>query len=100
MKGSFDSIISDSRPVVVDFYADWCQPCRMQAPILKEVADELGDRIRVIKIDVDSNNELAMRYDIRGVPTLMVFQNGEVRYRQAGVHTRPQLMNILINNLK
>lgn len=100
MKGSFDSIISDSRPVVVDFHAEWCQPCKMQAPILKEVAAELGDRIRVIKIDVDSNNDLAMRYDIRGVPTLMVFQNGEVRYRQAGVHTKPQLMNILVNNLK
>lgn len=99
MKGNFDSIINENRPVIVDFHALWCGPCKVQSPILKQVADELGERVRVIKIDVDQNNELASRYHIQSVPTLMVFKNGEVKYQQAGVHTKPQLMNILNNNL-
>jgi len=69
----------------------------VQSPILKEVAEELGDRVRIIKIDVDQNSELAGRYHIQGVPTLMIFKNGEAKYKQAGVHTKPQLMNVLNN---
>jgi len=99
MKGNFDSIIKDNRPVIVDFHALWCGPCKVQSPILKEISDELGERVKVIKIDVDQNNEIAGRYHIQSVPTLMVFKNGEVKYKQAGVHTKPQLMNVLINNL-
>ena len=99
MKANFDSLINDTRPVIVDFHALWCGPCKVQSPILKDVADELGDRIRVIKIDVDQNNDLASRYHIQGVPTLMIFKNGEVKYKQAGVHSKPQLMNVLLNNL-
>jgi len=99
MKGNFDSIIKDNRPVIVDFHALWCGPCKVQSPILKEISDELGERVKVIKIDVDQNNEIAGRYHIQSVPTLMFFKNGEVKYKQAGVHTKPQLMNVLINNL-
>jgi thioredoxin 1 len=99
MNGNFEKIINDNRPVVVDFHALWCGPCKVQSPILKEVANEMGEKIKIIKIDVDQNPELASRFQIQGVPTLMVFKNGAVKYRQAGVHTKPQIMNVLLNNL-
>jgi thioredoxin 1 len=99
MQGNFNTIIQDQRPVIVDFHALWCGPCKAQSPILKDVAAELGDRIRVIKIDVDKNPEIANRYGIQGVPTLIIFKNGEVKYKQAGVHNRTQLVNLINTNL-
>ena len=99
MKANFDSIIQDSRPVVVDFHALWCGPCKVQSPILKDVAEELGDSIRIIKIDVDRNPEIAVRYGIQGVPTLMIFKKGELKYRQSGLHDRTQLISLINNNL-
>jgi thioredoxin 1 len=99
MKANFDSLIHDSRPVVVDFHALWCNPCKIQSPILKEIATELGDRVRVIKIDVDENSEIARRYKIQSVPTIMIFKNGEIKYKQPGVHTKTQLTNKLLENL-
>jgi thioredoxin 1 len=99
MKANFDSIIKDTRPVIVDFHALWCSPCKIQTPILNEVAIELGEKIRVIKVDIDENSEIAARYSIQSVPTLMLFKNGEIKYKQAGVHSKPQLMNILLKNL-
>ncbi|MBW8332993.1 MAG: thioredoxin [Prolixibacteraceae bacterium] len=97
MKANFDTIISDTKPVIVDFHALWCGPCKVQSPILKELATELGDRVRVIKIDVDQNQQLAGRYQIQSVPTLMIFKSGEIKYKQPGVHTKQQLMSILTN---
>jgi len=97
MKGNFDSIINEDRPVIVDFHAVWCVPCKTQSPILKQVADEMGERIRVIKIDVDQNPVLASRYHIQSVPTLMIFKNGEVKHQQAGLHSKQQIMSILMN---
>jgi thioredoxin 1 len=94
-KGNFSTIIQDPRPVVVDFHALWCGPCKAQSPILKEVASEMGDRIRVIKIDVDINGEIASRYGIQSVPTLLIFRNGEIQYKQTGVHNKTQLINLL-----
>ena len=99
MEGNFNSIIQDSRPIVVDFHAVWCGPCRVQTPILKEVAQEMGDQIRVIKVDVDQNPDIAVRYGIQGVPTLMVFKNGEIKYKQAGVHHKAQLVNLIHKTL-
>lgn len=99
MKGKFDSVISDLRPVIVDFHALWCNPCKMQSPILKEVAAELGERVRIIKIDVDKNNEIASRYNVQSVPTLIVFKNSKQVWRQSGVVSKSQLKSILTQNI-
>lgn len=99
MKAIFDTLIQEARPVIVDFHAIWCGPCKMQSPILKEVAEELGDKIKVIKIDIDQNPEIAERYNIQSVPTLMIFKQGELKYKKAGVHTKPQLMDLLKSNI-
>lgn len=99
MEANFNSLIKENRPVVVDFHATWCGPCKAQAPILKEIAEEFGERVRVIKIDVDRNRDLAGRYEIQSVPTLMVFKNGQLKHKQAGVHSKAQLLTIITQNL-
>ena len=99
MKANFDSIINDNKLVVVDFHALWCGPCKAQSPILKEVASELGDRIRVIKIDVDQNNEISNRYQIQSVPTLMIFKNGNLLWKHSGVVSKNQLVSVLKQNI-
>jgi len=99
MKGNFETIINDSRPVIVDFHALWCSPCKMQSPILKEVAAELGERVRVIKIDVDENRQIASRYSVQSVPTIIIFKNGKLVWRQSGVVSKSQLKSILIQNV-
>lgn len=95
MKGKFETILTDSRPVVVDFHALWCGPCKTQSPILKEVAAELGDSVRVIKIDVDQNNILAGKYQIQSVPTVIVFKGGKPVWRQSGVVSKADLLRVL-----
>jgi thioredoxin 1 len=99
MKGNFNEIINSSKPTLVDFYADWCGPCKAQAPILKEVSQEAGDRVRVIKIDVDKNNLVAGKYQIQSVPTLILFKNGNPVWRQSGVANKQQLMNLIAQNV-
>lgn len=94
----FNEIINDDKPVLVDFYADWCQPCKMVAPILKQVKNELGDRVKIIKINVDKNQAVSAKYGIRSIPTLMLFKKGQVKFSQAGVMPADQIKNIVLAN--
>ena len=95
MKGSFNKIIQSETPVLIDFYADWCAPCKMLTPILKDVKQEMGDRLKVLKIDVDSNSSIAGRFQIRGVPTMMLFKEGKVLWRQSGVLPKDAILNAI-----
>lgn len=95
MKSSFQKIVDSEVPVLIDFYADWCGPCKTLAPILKEVKQEMGDRIKVVKIDVDKNQKLASRFQVRGVPTMMLFQNKEQLWRQSGVVPKHEIIQII-----
>ena len=94
----FNQIINNTKPVLVDFYADWCAPCRTMTPILKQVKDDLGDKIRIIKVDVERNPEISQKYNIHSIPTIMLFKNGNVRWSGMGVVSAIQLKNIVISN--
>ena len=91
----FTDMINQAKPTLVDFYATWCGPCKMQAPILEEVKNKIGDTGNILKIDIDRNQELAAHYRVQSVPTLMVFKNGEMVWRAAGLHQAVQLEEIL-----
>ena len=93
---NFDTIIKSDKPVLIDFFATWCGPCKMLGPILKEVKDSLGDRISIIKIDVDKNQRIASQYQVRGVPTMMLFQNGKQLWRQSGVLNKEDIIKIIL----
>lgn len=96
---SFQDIINSDRPVLVDFSAEWCGPCKMMAPILKELAGKMGESTRILKIDVDRNPQVASLYRIQGVPTLILFQKGEVLWRQSGVMPAAELERIIRSNV-
>lgn len=95
MKQNFNTIIDSKTPVLVDFFADWCGPCKMLAPILKDLKKELGEGIKIVKIDVDKNQPLATKYQVRGVPTMLLFKDGKQLWRQSGVVQKNQLISII-----
>ena len=92
---TFYDVVSGNQLVLVDFFATWCQPCKMMHPILKQVKDILGERIRIIKIDVDTHNTLSQKYQIQSVPTLMLFRKGEVLWRTSGVIQKAELLSTI-----
>ena len=97
---SFQEIIASEKPVLVDFSAEWCGPCKMMPPILKQVKDALGDQVTIIKIDIDKNPAAASEYRVQSVPTLMIFQNGQSKWRQSGVMQAGQLQQVIRQYLK
>ena len=92
---SFQDLIRSGKPVLVDFFAEWCGPCKMMGPMLKQAKDAVGDAATIIKIDVDKNPEVAGAYGIQGVPTLILFKNGEIKWRQRGVVPVQNLVSVL-----
>ena len=93
---NFDTIISSEKPVLIDFFATWCGPCKMLSPVLKEVKDSLGERISILKIDVDKNQQIASKYQVRGVPTMILFQDGKQLWRQSGVLSKEEIINVIL----
>jgi thioredoxin 1 len=95
MSNSFSDIIKSNTPTLVDFYATWCGPCKTMSPILEDFKNKMGDKVKVIKIDVDKNPKAASAYQVRGVPTLVLFKGGQIKWRQSGVVMAQDLIKII-----
>ncbi|SNS36576.1 thioredoxin [Belliella buryatensis] len=96
---TFNELISGDQPVLVDFFATWCGPCQMMQPILQDTAKQVGEKVKIIKVDVDKNPLAASNFQVRGVPTLILFQKGKILWRQSGVVPTHQLVNVINQNL-
>ena len=93
MTGKFEDLIASEKPVLIDFSAEWCGPCKMLAPTLQQLANDMGEDVRIIKIDVDRNPALASKYKVSSVPTMIIFKNGEIKWRQSGALPLNQIKN-------
>jgi len=94
-KTAFSELIAGNQPVLIDFFAEWCGPCQMMPPVLKEVKVKMGNQVKIVKIDIDKNQALASRYQVQSVPTLMIFKNGEIVWRQSGVRPAHEIVKKL-----
>ncbi|HRP89807.1 MAG TPA: thioredoxin [Edaphocola sp.] len=99
MMDKFNELVNDDKPVLIDFYATWCGPCQTMAPILENVKDQIGDQARVVKIDVDKFQEIAAKFEVRSIPTLMMFKQGKIIWRHTGIASTNELMKQLKNNI-
>jgi thioredoxin 1 len=93
----FSDLINGNIPVLVDFSAEWCGPCKMMAPILKEVASKVDGKVKILKVDIDKNPQAANAYNVQSVPTMILFKNGEIKWRQSGVMQAGQLAEKLLS---
>jgi thioredoxin 1 len=96
---SFTDIINTGTPVLVDFYTEWCGPCKMMAPVLKELKNRMGDKLTILKVDVDKSPEAAYTYNVQGVPTFILFKSGQIKWRQAGAIPINTLQQVVTQHL-
>ena len=96
---TFYDLVNQDKPVLVDFFAEWCGPCKSMKPILEQVKKDVGEKVSIIKIDIDKNNKIAGDYNVQSVPTLMLFKNGKMVWRQSGVAQTAQIKQVIESNL-
>ena len=97
MKGKFEELINSEVPVIIDWYADWCGPCKTLSPILEEVKKAMGDKVKIYKLDTEKNRELQQKYNVRSIPTIMLFKGGEMLFNEAGLQNKQFLIDLILD---